>query len=128
MSDLVELTICVEAEYAGIARQLCACVDMGDGMFQRPYGDGETVSGYISSGPILEQFSDVLPVKFYDEAGNITLQQAPNYEFLIGMAAQSGVTVTEAQLDALFAEADISNQLQDVVMERIGYQMMEPQP
>lgn len=124
MSQLVDRTLTITASFAPMARALCACVDMGDGMFQRPYGDGETVVGYISSGPILEQFSDVLPVTFYDEACNVTSQQPINYAFLIEMAAQSGVTVTEAELDALFAQADISNQLPDAAMARLGYQLM----
>ena len=124
MSQLVERTLCVSAAFAPTARQLCACVEMGAGMFERPYGDGETIVGYISSGPILETFSDVLPVTFYDEAGNVTSQQEANYDYFIAMASQSGVTVTQPELEALFAQADISNQLPDIVMERQGYQLM----
>jgi len=124
MSHLVDRTLTITAAFAPLARQLCACVEMGEGMFERPYGDGENIIGYISSGPILEQFSDVLPVKIYDAEGNLVSQQTANYAFLIGMAGQSGMTVTQEELDAIFAQSDISNQAADVVMERLGYQLM----
>jgi len=124
MRHLVDRTLTITAAFAPLARQLCSCVDMGEGMFERPYGDGETIIGYISSGPILEQFSDVLPVKIYDAEGNLLSQQTANYAFLIGMAGQSGMTVTQEELDAIFAQSDISNQYADVVMERLGYQLM----
>lgn len=124
MSQLVDITICVEAAYAGVARQLCACVEGGANMFTRAYGNGETVSGYISAGPVLEEFAAVLPIKTFNEEGQLVGQSALNTAYIIALAGQSGVIVTHQVLVDLFEHVDVSTQSPDAVMDRLGYQLL----
>lgn len=124
MSDLVSITICVESAYASTARQLCACVEGGSNMFKRAYGSGETVAGYISAGPVLEEFAAVLPIKTFNSEGQLVGQSALNTSYIIALAGQSGVVVTHQDLVELFEHVDISTQLPDDVMERLGYSLL----
>lgn len=124
MNDLVELTICVDAEYAGIARQLCARVEGGANMFTRAYGDGETAAGYISAGPVLKEFADVLPIKTFNSEGQLVGQSALNTAYIIALAGQSGVIVTHQDLVDIFAHVDVSTQIPDAVMERLEYSLL----
>lgn len=124
MSELVSITICVEAAYAGAARQLCACVEGGSNMFTRAYGNGETVAGYISAGPVLQEFASVLPVKTFNSEGQLAGQAALNIGYIIALAGQSGIVVTHHDLVDLFDHVDISTQLPDTVMGRLGYSLL----
>ena len=124
MSQLVDITICVEANYVAVARQLCACVEGGANMFTRAYGDGETVAGYISAGPVLEEFAEVLPIKTFNSEGQLVGQSDLNTDYIIALAGQSGVIVTHQDLVDLFEHVDVSTQLPDAVMERLGYSLL----
>lgn len=124
MSQLVNITICVDAAYVDVARQLCACVEGGSNMFTRAYGDGEEVAGYISAGPVLQEFADVLPIKTFNSEGQLVGQAAFNTAYIIALAGQSGVVVTHKDLITLFEHVDVSTQLPDVVMQRLGYSLL----
>lgn len=101
---------------------LCAALagPAGAGMFVQPlYTDSDTPSHYYSSGWIAEAFRDALPRTTIDEEGEPVTRPA-DLAALVAMAAQAGITITEAELGALLDQCDVSDQPWRVAVARLG--------
>lgn len=103
------------------AATLCAALagPAGEGMFQRPLYSGEQPSHYLSAGMIAAHFADALPLTSADEEGNLTTRPA-DYAALLAMADAAGVTITQSELEAILSQCDVSDQLWQVAVARLG--------
>ena len=106
-------TIIVTTECAPTARMLCEMLAGagGSGMFQTALSaDGtEPATHYVSSGPIEQQFADVL------DSG------AENIHTVV---LQAGIEISLEAVQHIMACADISEDAAEVAFERLGLQIV----
>lgn len=124
-------TIIVPAAFQQLAQGLCEAAaegDAGKGMFTTGLSvDGtEPATHYISSGPIDEQFANILPLTTIDEEGNASTRQG-NVEFVEGIGAQAGIPLLAGSVAALFAAIDVSEQEPLTALARLGLQITQTQ-
>lgn len=102
-------TIIVTADVAPTARMLCEMLAGagGSGMFPTALSaDGaEPATHYVSSGPIEEQFADLL------DSGA---------ENIHAVVTQAGIEISLEEVQQIMACADISDEPADVAFERVG--------
>jgi hypothetical protein len=83
---------------------------------------------YVSSGPISDEMAALLPCKSVtvDTEGQQTITTTPGHPELVpALAAKAGITVTRAQIDALYAAIDVSDQEPFIAMARLGLQVVQ---
>ena len=120
-------TIIVPASIAEPARAACAGLagPGGSGMFTTPLSPtGEAPpTHYISSGLIEEPFADLLPLTSvsYAEDGTLLIETRPgNVALTVQLAADAGLTITEAEVSALLSAVDVSEQSAEDALTRLG--------
>lgn len=129
---MLHRTIIVPKAKQALSQSLCAGLagQAGAGMFIV----GLSASGnapathYISSGPISDEMAALLPCKSVttDAEGNQQITTTPGHpELVVSLAAEAGITVTRAQIDALYASVDISDQEPFAAMARLGLKMVQ---
>lgn len=128
---MLHRTIIVPKAKQALSQSLCAGLSPnGDaGMFIVGLSaSGEApASHYISSGQISDDMAALLPCSSVDADGNVTT--APGHpELVVSLATQAGITVTQAQIDALYASVDISDQEPFAAMARLGLKMVQVPP
>lgn len=123
----VHRTIIVPAAIAGAARAACAGLagPGGSGMFTTPLSPtGEAPpTHYISSGLIEAPFADLLPVTSvnYAEDGTPSVETRPgNVALTVQIATEAGLPITEAEVAALLAAVDVSDQAAEDALARLG--------
>ena len=106
-------TIIVAAACAPTARRLCEALSGagGSGMFVSPLSaDGqEPATHYVSSGPIEQQFADLL------DSGA---------ENIHAVVTQAGIEISLEAVQQIMACADISEDAAEVAFERMGLQLV----
>ena len=112
MADTFQ-TLIVTADSAPLAREIAASFGPGGArMWTTPLSSDGTdpASHYISSGYIPEQFANLLtdPVAVYE------------------IAIAQGVICTQDDVDAIFANADISTDEPFEAMGRLGLKIVQP--
>jgi hypothetical protein len=128
----VDRCIIIPASAQANAQKLCAGLSPngGQGMFIV----GLSASGnapathYISAGPISSDMAALLPCKYVtvDAQGNQQITTTLGHPELVpALAAKAGITVTRAQIDALYASVDISDQEPFAAMARLGLKMVQ---
>ncbi len=83
---------------------------------------------YISAGPISSEMAALLPCKSVttDAEGNQQITTTPGHPELIpALALKAGITVTPAQITALYAAIDVSDQEPFGAMARLGLQIVQ---
>ena len=127
----VHRTIIVPASLVEAARGACAGLagPGGSGMFTTPLSStGEAPpTHYISSGLIEAPFADLLPLTSvtYGEDGTPSTSTRPgNVALTAHLATEAGLSITEADLAALLAGVDVSEQQPHEAMSRLGLQIM----
>ena len=131
----VHRTIIVPASIAESARAACAGLagPGGSNMFTAPLSPtGEAPpTHYISSGMIEEQFADLLPLTSvnYTEDGTPFVESRPvNVVLVAQLAADAGLPITEAEVSAMLAAVDVSEQSAQDALTRLGLRMVvEPE-
>lgn len=98
-------------------------------MFTTPLSVTGTLpaSHYISSGMIEAPFADLLPLTSvtYAEDGTPSTSTRPgNVALTAQLAAEAGLSITEADLAALLAGVDVSEQQAEEAMSRLGLQIV----
>ena len=85
---------------------------------------------YISTGIIPEEFAYLMPTQYWelDEQGNWTKTGSDPGDpaSVWGNAVQNGVKCTLAQVQAIFAAADVTPQEPFVAMGRLGLTIINP--
>ena len=124
-------TIIVPAAIVDAARAACAGLagPGGSGMFTTPLSPtGEAPpTHYISSGLIEEPFADLLPLTrvIYAEDGTPAIETRPgNVALTVQLATDAGLTLTEAEVSALLAAVDVSEQSAEDALVRLGLQII----
>lgn len=122
-------TIIVPAAFQQLAQGLCEAAaegDAGKGMFTTGLSaDGtEPASHYISSGPIANEFGDLLPLTTFDEEGQPTTRPG-DVATVEAIADQAGITLPAGTIAALFAAIDVSAQGPFEAMARLGLVMAQ---
>ena len=126
-------TLIVPTAYVDLARAIAASFGPGgDGMWTTPLSaDGlDPASHYISSGFVPEQFAYMVPCQTWeqDETGAwVLVSSEPGDPVAVYTAAsEAGVICTQAEVDALFAAADVTTQEPFVAMGRLGLTIVNP--
>ena len=133
MTDIFR-TLILPADVTPLAQQIAATLSPGGvGMWTTGLSpDGtEPATHYISSGLIAPEFAHMVPEQFWeqDEEGawvqtGVTLG---NPEAVTEACNAAGLEVTLAQVDAVFAVADVTEQDAFTAMARLGLMMaIEP--
>lgn len=127
----VHRTIIVPAALVDAARAACAGLagPGGSGVFTTPLSATGTLpaSHYISSGMIEAPFADLLPLTSvtYGEDGTPSTSTRPgNVALTAQLAAEAGLPITEAEVAALLAGVDVSEQQAEEAMSRLGLQIV----
>lgn len=127
----VHRTIIVPAAIAGAARAACAGLagPGGSNMFTTPISPtGEAPpTHYISSGLIEAPFADLLPLTSvtYAEDGTPSTEIRPgNVALTVQLATDAGLTITAAEVSAMLAAVDVSEQSAEGALARLGLRII----
>ena len=131
--SLIFRTIVVPDSQVALARQLSATLagPAGDGMYNVPLSADGTgpATHWISTGWIDDSFANLMPLWAYEQVEeNWTGREvSPGQpEVVVALAAEAGVEVSLAEVQALFSAADITEQEWPVACERLGLRMVQP--
>lgn len=126
-------TLIVPAAAAPLVREIAASFGPGGvGMFTTPLSATglDPASHYISSGFVPEAFAYMVPCQTWetDEDGAwVLVSSEPGDPVAVYQAAtEAGVICTQADVDALFASADVTAQEPFVAMGRLNLQIVNP--
>jgi len=126
-------TLIIPAAHVDLARAIAASFGPGgDGMWTTPLSATglDPASHYISSGFVPEQFAYMVPCQTWEqhEDGTWTLVSADPGDAVAVYenATAQGVITTQAEIDALFAVADVTAQEPFVAMGRLGLAIINP--
>lgn len=126
-------TLIVLASDAPLAREIAAAFGPGGvGMWTTPLSaDGfEPATHFISSGYIPEAFAYMVPFQVWaldeDGAWGMTASDPGNPVAVYEAASAEGVSCTLADVEAIFASADVTEQEPFVAMDRLGLKMIQP--
>ena len=119
----------VPDSHAAFARELSATVAgaSGAGMYTTPLSPtGEMpATHWISAGRIQADFAGLMPLTTHGEDVTIT---PGNAAVVANLATKAGMSVTAAQVQALFDVSDTTAQTHQQALDRLGLQMAsEPQ-
>lgn len=124
-------TIIVPDAHVQFARELAATVagPAGAGMWTTPLSPtgAEPATHYISAGLIEAPFADLLPLTSvtYGEDGTPSTSTRPgNVALTTQLAVEAGLTITEAEVAALLAGVDVSEQQAEEVLSRLGLRIV----
>lgn len=126
-------TLIVPAANVELARQIAASFGPGGvGMWTTPLsasGIGQATH-YISSGYVPPDYGYLVPCQWWeqDQDGNwVLVSSEPGDPVAVYTAAtENGVVCTQADVDALFAAADVTEQEPFVAMGRLGLKIISP--
>ena len=126
-------TMIAPSEQAPLARQICATLapSGGAGMF----GVGLSATGaepathYVSTGYIDADFADLMPLDVLEQDVDgdwISVGYFPGQpEAVAALCAEAGLVVTQAEVKAMFAVADVTTQEPFTAFDRLGLQMIQ---
>ena len=129
MSELIHRVLIVPAAFQTLAQGLCEAMaegDAGKGMFTTglsPNGEAPATH-YISSGGIVPEFADILPLTTVDEEGNVSIRPG-NVAVVESLATQAGITLPAGTIAALFYAIDVSEQDPFAAMARLGIKLID---
>ena len=127
----VHRTIIVPATLAESARAACAGLagPGGSGMFTTPLSATGMfpATHYISSGLIEQLFADLLPLTsvILADDGTPSVETRPgNVALTAQLAGDAGLPITEAEVSALLAAVDVSDQAAEDALARLGLKII----
>lgn len=131
MSDIFR-TLIVPAAQVALARTIAVTLDPSHNanMWTTPLSPKGTAPAthFISSGMIPEAFAAMVPCVFWawENDAWVAVDAYPGDPITVFEACiAAGMTVTQDEIDDLFAEADVSEQEPFVAMGRLGVQMVQ---
>lgn len=131
MADAFRTLICTAAD-APLARAIAASFGPGgEGMWTTGLSaDGAApATHYVSTGYIPEQFAYLVPCQTWamDEQGQwVETGEIPgNPQAVYQLAQDAGIECTQAEIDALFADSDVTEQEPFTAFGRLGLQIAQ---
>ena len=128
-------TLIVPDAQVTLARQLSEALagSAGMGMWTTPLSPtgAEPATHWISTGWMSQDFASLLPLTewYQDDDGewldNTISEGQP--EAIVALATEAGMTVTLAEVEALLAAADCTEQEWPVACGRLGLVMVQPE-
>jgi len=125
-------TMIIPAAQVALARTIAVTLDPAHNanMWITPLSPTgqESATHYISSGQIPEAFAAMVPCVFWtwqDDAWVETDAYPGDPITVYEACSAAGMTVTQDEIDDLFAAADVSEQEPFVAMGRMGLQMVQ---
>lgn len=132
MSDTF-LTLIVPTANVELARSVAAAMDPGGvGMWTTPLSSSgqEPATHWISTGWVPEAWQAIVPTQTWEQEEDgtwIKTSETPgNSVFVYDRAVEAGVVCTQADIDALFSVADVTQQDPWTAFARLGLVMIEP--
>ena len=126
-------TLIVPTAHVDLARAIAASFGPGgDGMWTTPLSatGADPASHYISSGFVPEAFAYMVPLQVWEQNEDgawVLVSSEPGDPVAVYTAAtEAGVICTQAEVDALFAAADVTAQEPFVAMGRLGLTIINP--
>lgn len=127
MSTDVFRTVVIPLAHAGIASQIASVFSTGNAPLQPGLvsitGQNPPQS-IISTGYISAQFAALIPLKNH---GGLLISTGKPDE-LLARCVEAELTITAADIDALFAAADVTEQNPHEALARLGLQLIQPAP
>lgn len=130
MNEYVQRCLIVPASYTPMARALCdglAPGGSGSGMFTTPLSTNGALPAthFISSGMIEDSFAALLPLTTHttDGKGVTTSTTTPGQPETIVALAEGAVTL--AQVNALLAAIDVTEQGPFTALSRLGLKLIQ---
>ncbi len=131
----VDRCIIIPASDYKLADALCSGLSPngGQGMFRRGVveksaPDHGPATWLISAGPISSDMAALLPCKYVtvDAEGNQQITTTPGHPELVpALADKAGITVTRAEIDALYAAIDVSDQDPFAALDRLDLKLVQ---
>jgi hypothetical protein len=122
----------VQDTYAPLARALAVGLagPSGDRMWVTPLSASGNLPAthWITEGVISDEFAALMPLWKVAEDGTLTQVSTGTADAVYAQAQALGVSVTLAQINALFAHCDITTQEPFAAMARKGLQMVQESP
>ena len=124
MTQWIHRTIIVPAAVVEQARQMCAGIPGGDGMFTAPLSatGAEPATHYISAGLIWPQFADMLPL-------DVPATDDADAHRIPGDASKAATAMPDAPIEAieaLLAVVMVTDGDTFTTLDRIGLQLVRP--
>ena len=124
-------TLIVPVDQVELARSLCAALagPAGEGMFTTPLSPTGffPATHYISAGLIEDNFADLLPLTSvsYAEDDTPSIETRPgDIDLIVQLAADAELPITEAEVSALLAAVDVSDQAAEDALARLGLKII----
>lgn len=124
-------TLIVPTNQVELARSLCAALagPAGEGMFTTPLSPTGffPATHYISAGLIEDKFADLLPLTSvsYAEDDTPSIETRPgDIDLTVQLAADAELPITEAEVSALLAAVDVSDQAAEDALARLGLKII----
>ena len=124
-------TLIVPTNQVELARSLCAALagPAGEGMFTTPLSPTGffPATHYISAGLIEDNFADLLPLTSvsYAEDDTPSIETRPgDIDLIVQLAADAELPITEAEVSALLAAVDVSDQAAEDALARLGLKII----
>ena len=136
MADIFR-TILVPADQADLARTIAATLDPAhsQGMFETPLSPTgtEPATHYISTGMIGEGFAALIPLATWAQQGDPPEWVRTSYDpgkpaVTAAMCAKAELEVTEAEVKALYAAADVTAEDPWAALGRLNLRIVTPPP
>lgn len=136
MADIFR-TILVPADQADLARTIAATLDPAhsQGMFETPLSPTgtEPATHFISTGMIGEGFAALIPLATWAQQGDPPEWVRTSYDpgkpaVTAAMCAKAELEVTEAQVKALYAAADVTAEDPWTALGRLNLRIVQPPP
>jgi hypothetical protein len=131
MTDIFR-TLIIPAANVELARSIAASFGPGGtNMWTTPLSatGAEPASHYISSGGIPAGFAHLVPLQTWvqeqDGTWVMTGSEPGDPVAVYNHCVEAGVVCTQADVDALFAAADVTEQEPFTAMERLGLQIIQ---
>jgi len=129
---MLHRTIIVPANKQALSQALTVGLagSAGDGMFVVGLSatGNAPATHYISAGLISSDMAALLPCKYVtvDAEGNQQITTTPGHPELVpALADKAGITVTRAEIDALYAAIDVSDQDPFAALDRLDLKLVQ---
>ena len=126
-------TLIVPATNVSLARAIATCFGPGgEGMWTTPLSasGSDPATHYISSGYVPPEYGYLVPLQVWSQDQNgdwVLVGSEPGDPVAVYTAATAqGVVCTQADVDALFAAADVTEQEPFTAMGRLGLTIINP--